>query len=92
MAASAIATQVVFRDFRGTEMKMYRVAIVPVEWRHGKGLTKAGGREGRDRVGGNCSEGMSFGALGKNEGRKRNSHPNEPYVSDISPRKYGLPG
>jgi len=53
-------------------MKMYRVgvAIAHVEWRHGKGLTKTGGREGRDRVGGNCSEGMILGALGKKEGKK----------------------
>jgi len=26
--------QVVFRDFLGTEMKMYRVAIAQAEWRH----------------------------------------------------------
>ena len=25
-------------------------------------------------------------------GRQRNSHPNEPYFSDFSPRKYGSPG
>jgi len=26
------------------------------------------------------------------DGRQRNSHPNQPYFSDISPRKYGLRG
>ena len=29
---------------------------------------------------------------GLQDGRQRNSHPNEPYFSDISPRKYGSPG
>ena len=34
-------------------------------------MTKTGGREGRDRVGGNCSDGMILGALGKKKGRKK---------------------
>jgi len=33
-------------------------------------MTKTGGREGRDRVGGNCSEGTSLGALGGKKKKK----------------------